>query len=137
MRGSVSETRSRDLEGDVFQTLCRKHVAGNTSNPLIKRDALEAVGLFDEKLTAAQDTDLWIRIAKQHHFATVNEPLTVIHWHDSNRIGKSPHKQILGTFKLLRKNWTHLHARRKYTLIKKIMRLSVSVARQKLLHRDC
>jgi glycosyltransferase involved in cell wall biosynthesis len=131
MHGGVGETRSRDLEGDVFQTLCRNHVAGNTSNPLIKRHVLEAVGLFDENLSAAQDTDLWIRIAKQYHFRSVNETLTLVHRHEAKRIGNNNKGQILGICKLLRKHWPDLPADRKYRLIREIMRLSIGVATQK------
>ena len=130
--GGVIQTRSRDLRGDVFQTLCQAHLAGNTSNPLIKRNVLEHVGLFDESLSAAQDTDLWIRIAKHYHFATVNEPLTLIYWHDAERIGKNNHRQVAGVSKLLQKHWADLPVQRKYALIKRIMRLSMDIAKHKI-----
>ena len=124
----------RYLEGDVYKALCRKHTAGNTSIPLIKRHVLEEVGLFDEDMEAAQDTELWLRIAKRYHFTTVNEPLAIVHWHNSERITKNYSKQVLGVSMLLRKHWSDLPMQRRYTLIKGIARLTLLSVRERLYH---
>lgn len=121
---------SRDqLEGDMYETVRRKVIVGNSSVPLIKRHVLDEVGLFDEDMPAAQDTELWLRIAKRYHFTTVNEPLALIHWHGSERITTNHRKQILGAYKLLRKHWTDLPAGRRYNLVKTIIRLSLAMLR--------
>jgi glycosyltransferase involved in cell wall biosynthesis len=124
--------RTRSLEGDVFRLLCKKQVAGNTSGPLMRRHVFEEVGLFDESMTAAQDTDLWLRIAKRYHFTTVAEPLSLVHLQGSDRITKNLQKQIHGTYSFLRKHWIDLGFQRKYKLSKKIVRLSFALAQQKL-----
>jgi glycosyltransferase involved in cell wall biosynthesis len=124
--GTGRNTRQINLEGNVFSILCSEHVAGNTSNPLIKRDVFEEVGLFDEELISGQDTDLWLRIAKRYHFTTVKEPLAIIHRDGTERITKSRRKQIFGMFTFLRKHWADLHPQRKYRLAKRIIRLSVA-----------
>lgn len=130
--GTEKYIRQIKLEGDVFTSLCREHAAGNTSNPLIKRHVFEEAGLFDEDMISGQDTDLWLRIAKRYHFTTVNEPLALIYRHGSERITKNRQKQILGMYRLLRKHWTDLHLQRKYRLTKRIIRLSIALAQQKL-----
>jgi glycosyltransferase involved in cell wall biosynthesis len=122
----------RCLEGNVYEALCRKHMVGNTSIPLIKRHVLEEVGLFNEDMPAAQDTELWLRIAKRYHFATVKEPLAILYWHDSERITKNPSKQIIGLYILLRKHWSDLPMQRKYALIKRIVRLTLLKVREQL-----
>jgi glycosyltransferase involved in cell wall biosynthesis len=124
--------RTRSLEGDVFRSLCKEHNAGNTSSPLMRRNVFEKAGLFDEELRAAQDTDLWLRIAKHYHFTTVNEPLAVIHWEGSDRITKNWPMQIGGIFRFLCKHWSDLHPQRKFNLMKRIVRLSIALAGQKL-----
>jgi len=122
----------RYLEGNMYKALCRKHIAGNTSNPLIKRSVLEKVGLFDEDMPAAQDTELWLRIAKQFDFATVNEPLVLVYTHDSEQITKNLRKRRLGYYILLRKHWKDLHILRKYEILKGILRMSVLLAGEKI-----
>jgi glycosyltransferase involved in cell wall biosynthesis len=132
VHNSRKSIRRRRLEGNVYENLRREHTVGNTSGPLIKRHVLEEVGLFDEDMPAAQDTELWLRIAKRYHFTTVAEPLAILHWHDSERITENRPKQILGAYMLLRKHWSDLHIRRKYSLIKKIIRLTFLTLREQL-----
>jgi glycosyltransferase involved in cell wall biosynthesis/CheY-like chemotaxis protein len=53
------------------------------SSVLFRRAALGTVW-FDERLAACEDWDLWLRLAEQHHFAYLDEPLTDIRVHDRN-----------------------------------------------------
>lgn len=48
---------------------------GTTSSVLVKRDIVVACGMFDEKLKALQDHDLWIRVCQLCSIAMVGEPL--------------------------------------------------------------
>jgi O-antigen biosynthesis protein len=132
VQNTTRTIRLRNLEGHVFQLLCKEQVAGNTSIPLIRREVFEAVGMFDEQLTAAQDTDLWLRIAKHYGFATVHEPLALIHWQGSDRITKNLQNQIQGVYRFLRKHWADLPGSRKYRLVKAMARLSLALSMQKL-----
>jgi glycosyltransferase involved in cell wall biosynthesis len=63
------------LEGPVFARL----VLGNVGPPhaaLVRRDAVEAAGGFDERLCGAADWDLWLRIARGGRpWTTVDRPL--------------------------------------------------------------
>jgi glycosyltransferase involved in cell wall biosynthesis len=62
-------------KGNIFPTILSKNVVGNCSAVLFRRDCLLTVGLFDENLNAAEDVDLWIRLAKHFQFDCVEEYL--------------------------------------------------------------
>jgi hypothetical protein len=92
---------------------------------------LEDVGLFDEALPAAQDTDLWLRIARRYLFTTVNEPLVLIHQNSPDRITTNSQKQLQGMYMLLRKYWQEFPIQRKYYLMKLIAREAFIIARKR------
>jgi glycosyltransferase involved in cell wall biosynthesis len=58
--------------------LIRYNHLGNGSTPVVRKDALEAVGLFDEKLRAGEDYDIWIRMLHRRigRIVLVDEVLT-------------------------------------------------------------
>src|SRR5919199_6245537 len=62
------------VNGDVFPQLLLIDFIANGSNPLIRRQALIEVGGFDESLTAAEDWDMWLRLAARYHFVAVPAP---------------------------------------------------------------
>lgn len=55
-----------------------KQTTCHTSTVLLRREALEKVGLFDEKLPAAEDVDLWVRIAYHYKVVQVRQHLTAV-----------------------------------------------------------
>ncbi len=61
--------------GDVYDELLTRNFLFNGSNPLIYKDTLEKIGNFDESLSNAEDLDLYLRLAKDHHFTLVPHPL--------------------------------------------------------------
>lgn len=52
--------------------------------PLVRRSIFDRAGLFDENLTASEDWDLWIRIAKVCEVYCVDLPLAKYRLHISN-----------------------------------------------------
>ncbi|NEP15203.1 MAG: glycosyltransferase [Symploca sp. SIO2C1] len=62
------------VNGDVYAELLLSDVLENGSTPLIRREALAAVGGFDESLAAAQDWDLYLRLAANYQFVAVPSP---------------------------------------------------------------
>lgn len=58
--------------GDVYAKLLLLDFIESGSNPLIRREALATVGGFDESLPAAQDWDMWLRLAAKYHFIAVS-----------------------------------------------------------------
>ncbi|WP_414549622.1 glycosyltransferase [Anabaena sp. CCY 0017] len=57
--------------GDAYTELLLTNFLENGSNPLIRRKALETIGGFDESLAAAQDWDMWLRLAASYEFVVV------------------------------------------------------------------
>ncbi|MBW4430772.1 MAG: glycosyltransferase [Pelatocladus maniniholoensis HA4357-MV3] len=57
--------------GNVYEQLIISNFLENGSNPLIRREALVQLGGFDEELTAAQDWDMWLRLAQNFDFFAV------------------------------------------------------------------
>ncbi|MEH1812666.1 MAG: glycosyltransferase [Nostoc sp.] len=57
--------------GDIYEKLLLTNFLENGSNPLIRREALIKLGGFDESLSAAQDWDMWLRLACQFDFVCV------------------------------------------------------------------
>lgn len=85
---------------------------------LIRRERLLAVGGFDETLEAAQDYDLWIRLAEQFGpVKNVREPLQDIHMEHSGRRISNPRDQLRGYLNFYRKHRSKMNrSQRKYQL---------------------
>ncbi|MBD0390560.1 MAG: glycosyltransferase, partial [Nostoc sp. C3-bin3] len=60
-----------NINGNVYENLLLSNFLENGSNPLICRKALIALGGFDESLSAAQDWDMWLRLAFKFDFICV------------------------------------------------------------------
>jgi glycosyltransferase involved in cell wall biosynthesis len=66
----------RKMEGDIFlPSLSRCLVS--PSAVMLHRRLFEELGGFDEELPAAEDYDLWLRIAWRHPVGLVPEPLVI------------------------------------------------------------
>jgi glycosyltransferase involved in cell wall biosynthesis len=62
------------FNGDVYAKLFLEDFIGNGSNPLIRAQAFDEVGNFDESLLAVEDWDMWLRLAACYHFVAVPYP---------------------------------------------------------------
>jgi len=60
------------FSGDVRGPLLTVNLLENGSNPLIRREAIAAIGGFDPALRASQDWDFYLRLAA--HYSFVNVP---------------------------------------------------------------
>lgn len=60
--------------GNVYEKLLLNNFIENGSNPLIYRQALIEVGGFDESLFAAEDLDVWFKLAIKYEFVAVPSP---------------------------------------------------------------
>ncbi|MBD2439455.1 glycosyltransferase [Nostoc sp. FACHB-110] len=61
-------------KGDVYDKFLLDDFIGNGSNVMMKRSAFLQVGGFDEALSNAQDTDMWLRLAANYEFTVVTKP---------------------------------------------------------------
>lgn len=59
--------------GNLYKQLFIANFLESGSNVMIRREALVAVGGFDESLTAAEDWDCFLKLARHHSFAVVPE----------------------------------------------------------------
>jgi glycosyltransferase involved in cell wall biosynthesis len=68
------------IEGNVFMALIYRNFVGNASLPLIRRAALDRVGLYDPGLKAqdaqgCEDRDIYLRLAERYEFRVVPDYL--------------------------------------------------------------
>lgn len=63
-----------NLSGDVYPHLLLTNILENGSNPLIRREAIDRVGQFDESLPPAEDWDFYLRLAAEYPFVVVPHP---------------------------------------------------------------
>jgi|GEM_PF-622058 len=80
------------LRGNVFDNLLpRNRIWGGSSAVLIRRKAFELAGLFDVGLRAAEDFDMWLRIAQVGRVDLADADLVAIRDHTSNTSKNSPY----------------------------------------------
>lgn len=77
---------------------------GSTSQGLIRKNALVALGGFDESLPARQDYEMWLRISKHYKIYGVNKVLFHYIQHGMEQITKSPKKAWTG-YKIVYKKY--------------------------------
>lgn len=88
--------------GYVYNDIIRHNIFGSPT-PIMRRDAFEAAGGWDESFPAAQDYDLWTRMAKVTRFDYVDEPLATYVEHEGERIWNDMSKVIKGREMYLKK----------------------------------
>ena len=67
---SYADTSQR-FEGNVYADLLIKNFLQNGSNPLVRKEAVASVGLFDPTIKSCEDWDYYIRLARNWPFVLV------------------------------------------------------------------
>ncbi len=80
----------------TFHDQLKYDYIGSTSQGLIKKKALLALGGFDESLPARQDYEMWLRISKHYKIYGVKKVLFHYIQHGMEQITKSPKKAWTG-----------------------------------------
>ena len=62
------------FSGEVYHYLLLTNFLENGSNPLIRHQALKAVGGFDESLKSSEDWEMYLRLAAHYKFVAVESP---------------------------------------------------------------
>jgi glycosyltransferase involved in cell wall biosynthesis len=88
--------------GNLLDKLRKKNCVGAPSVVLIKRECFQTVGLFDEGLRSLNDYDMWIRIARNYLFDSIEQPLAKYYIHEQ-RVSTNPQALIQGVDRLLEK----------------------------------
>jgi glycosyltransferase involved in cell wall biosynthesis len=71
-----------------------------TSTVVVRRDCLDAVGMFNADLCPAEDRDLWVRIAARYPVAKLSSPLCWYREHENN-ISRAVSRMEQSEFKVL------------------------------------
>lgn len=88
------EQKVKFYRGNIYGKLILDNFIGSTSFPLIRKSVLEQLGGFDINMKAAQDIELWLRIAKRHIVDYVEEPLVCYYVHEGEQITKNHRNKV-------------------------------------------
>ena len=80
--------------GRIYNNLLEGNCVGSTSAVLVRREVLDEVGGFDERLPACLDWDMWLRIARSYEFRYIPEVL-YNYYQTETSISKSTKKKLL------------------------------------------
>lgn len=95
--------------GDVYKQLMLWNFLENGSNPLIRSGALEVVGNFDETLSAAEDWDMWLRLAACYEFVAVPKA-QILYRVSVNSMSTNLKTQEVESLKVIERAFTHSKA---------------------------
>jgi glycosyltransferase involved in cell wall biosynthesis len=93
------------LSGNVYPKLLELNFLENGSNALIRKQALDEVGEFDESLAAAEDWDIFLRLAARYPFVAVPSP-QILYRVSVNSMSANLEKQEAATLQVLERAFT-------------------------------
>lgn len=111
-RASVSYVPAPGLDGVdgiIFESLLRQSFV-STQTLIVRREAIEAVGGFDEQLDALVDWDCVLRLSKLGPIGLVDEPL-VLQRFSANSITFSQRRRVEARMRIIEKQRSALEAR--------------------------
>lgn len=82
--GQIHKSTDQGRTGDNFALFLRRAVIMETS-VIVRRSALDEVGLFDEELPTAKDTDMFLRMALRFPAVYLREPLMLVREHPGRK----------------------------------------------------
>jgi len=85
-------------EGLIVSSLLKGNFV-STQTVLLKRECIENVGGFDEKLKRFQDWELWLRLANEHPFILIDKPLVNVYYSENSISSDS--SLILDAYRLI------------------------------------
>jgi len=75
---------------DAYERFLEGNCIGMHATVMYRRDVIDEVGRFDERLRACEDYELYLRVARQHRISSTPECLAEYRRHDSNMSGNLP-----------------------------------------------
>lgn len=70
-------------EGFIVHSLLKGNFV-STQTVILKKECIEKVGGFDENLPRFQDWELWLRLAPEHPFILIDEPLVNVYFSEKS-----------------------------------------------------
>lgn len=95
--------------GMVFDDLILDNYIPSVS-AMVRREVIEKVGGFDEIMPAAQDLDLWLRVAAVSELVVVENPLIYQCIHEGERVTRSPKKKLKAYELIIEKNSEYMES---------------------------
>lgn len=113
--GRVYETIVPHRRGDVYVHAIsyRDTLTGSASNPLLRRNAVQAVGGYDESVFTGEDYEMFLRLSQRFHFDYVSEPVVVIYVHRGYRLGNRLADYLNTELTVYRKHQSFIDAHRR------------------------
>lgn len=93
---------SAKIPRDTYNALLRRNMIGTPSTVIIRREALGDSCRFDPELPSRQDWDMWLQLAKNSTFDSIEEPLVVYNLH-GNRMSTDYDSSLAGRMRILEK----------------------------------
>jgi len=90
--GDVPEGPPADVARQAFRSTVIPMITS-----VVRRDALLAIGGFDESNRRAVDFDVWLRLALRHRFVATRAVTAAYRWH-SRQISATPEEQWYATY---------------------------------------
>jgi glycosyltransferase involved in cell wall biosynthesis len=81
--------RSRRIEGDVTERLLYGNFIGTFSCVMVRSEAIDRVGLPDERLPCWQDWEFYIRLSRGFEATAVPDPLVIRHNEPTGQISRT------------------------------------------------
>lgn len=79
---SIHHCVPKAYKDNIIKALLYTNFIGGNSFPLIRRSVFVECGMYDTKMKALQDLDMWVRIAQKYCFAYCQQPLVINHISD-------------------------------------------------------
>jgi len=79
--------KHKKFGGKIFDK-CLEMCKISPSSVIIKKEIFQKIGLFNEKLPACEDYDLWLRISAKFPILYLNEKLTIKYGGHKNQLSK-------------------------------------------------
>ena len=93
-------------KGDVYSKLVLSSFLENGSNPLIRMQAISTIGTFDESLFAAEDWDMWLRLAAKYEFVCV-EKVQILYRVSVNSMSANLKRQEAACLEVIERAFSH------------------------------
>ncbi|MEQ9355665.1 glycosyltransferase [Coleofasciculus chthonoplastes] len=90
--------------GQVYEKLLVRDFIESGSNPLIRAEAFQSVGKFDESLEFSEDWDMWLRLAACYEFVAVPSA-QILYRISPNSASFNVWKMEAGSLRVLEKAW--------------------------------
>lgn len=81
--------RHRKASGDIFEASLALCLV-SPSAVMLRRGLLDTVGLFDERLPACEDYDLWLRVSARHPVHLIDAPLVIKRGGHADQLSRQP-----------------------------------------------